>query len=94
MAKVLSVRLSPEDEAKLRELAKALDVGPSVLARMLLHASLGRLDQLRGERFPLSWLSDLLAPAVQAHGLDQAALDAAVKSARKRAWDTRYDERA
>jgi len=48
MSKVLSVRLNAEDEEKLRALADELDVGPSVLARMLLHASLSQLDQLKG----------------------------------------------
>jgi len=94
MSKVLSVRLNAEDEEKLRALADELDVGPSVLARMLLHASLSQLDQLRGERFPLSLLGDLLAPAAREQDLDEAGLAGSVKAARQRLWAERYGERS
>jgi len=93
MSKVLSVRLNPEDEERLRALAEELDVGPSVLARMLLHTSLSQMEQLKGDRFPLSLLSDLLAPAARGQGLCEADLAGSVKTARKRLFAERYGER-
>lgn len=90
MSKVLSVRINPEDEAKLRALAEELDVGPSVLARMLLHTSLNQMSELKGDRFPLSLLSDLLTPTAQAQGLDEADLARSAKAARKQFFAKHY----
>lgn len=47
MSKVLSVRLNEDDEQRLAALAEDLDVGPSVLARMLIHSSLSGLEELQ-----------------------------------------------
>lgn len=96
MGKVLSVRLNDDDEARLAELAEDLDVGPSVLARMLIHSSLAGLEELhalreRG-RFPLSLLSEVLVPAAHADGVREEDLSAATKDARRRLWDERYAE--
>ena len=90
MNKVLSLRLNPEDEQKLRTLAEDLDIGPSVLARMLLHTSLSQLEQVDTGRFPLSLLSDLLAPVAQAQGLEEADLARTIKAARKRLSTQKY----
>ncbi|MFQ5794354.1 MAG: hypothetical protein ACE5JP_04815 [Candidatus Bipolaricaulia bacterium] len=94
MSKVLSVQLSEEDEQKLRALAQDLDIGPSVLARMLLHVSLVNLEELKSARqagrFPLSLLSELLAPAVRAKGLTEEDLQRSVKAARKQLREERY----
>jgi predicted transcriptional regulator len=96
MSKVLSVRLNEDDEQRLAALAEDLDVGPSVLARMLIHSSLSGLAELqtlreRG-RFPLSLLSEILAPAAQAEGVSEEDLNAAVTDARRRLWDEHYAE--
>ena len=96
MSKVLSVRLNEDDEQRLAALAEDLDVGPSVLARMLIHSSLSGLEELqtlraRG-RFPLSLLSEILAPAAQADSLSEEDLNAAVTDARRRLWDEHYAE--
>lgn len=90
MNKVLSVRLSKEDEQKLKAVAAHLDVGPSVLARILLHTSLSQLERLRSDRFPLALLSDLLSPMAHAQGLDEADVARSVKAARKRLFAKRY----
>ena len=90
MNKVLSLRLNPKDEQKLRTLAENLDIGPSVLARMLLHTSLSQLEQLDTDRFPLSLLSDLLAPLAQAKGVEEADLARSVKAVRKRLSTKHY----
>lgn len=96
MSHVLSVRLNEEDHQKLAALAEDLDVGPSVLARMLLHASLTTLEQLqaarRAGRLPLTLLSELLAPAAHAKGLTEADLQRSVKTARKKLWKERYPD--
>ena len=96
MGKVLSVRLNDDDEARLAELAADLDVGPSVLARMLIHSSLASLEDLQAlrehGRFPLSLLSEILAPAAQADRVSEEDLNAAVTDARRRLWDERYAE--
>jgi len=96
MSKVLSVRLNKEDERRLKALAQHLDVGPSVLARILLHTSLANLQGLKAAakagRFPLSLLSDLLAPAAQAKGLTEEDLKRSVKAARRKLWKERYAE--
>ena len=96
MSKVLSVRLNEDDEQRLTALAEDLDVGPSVLARMLIHSSLSGLEEVqtlreRG-RFPLSLLSEILAPAAQAEGLSEEDLNAAVTDARRRLWVEHYAE--
>lgn len=94
MSKVLSVRLNKEDEKRLRALAQHLDVGPSVLARMLLHTSLANLEGLEAAaltgRFPLSLLSELLAPIAQAKGLTEEDLKRSVKAARQKLWKEHY----
>lgn len=96
MGKVLSVRLAEEDEQRLKELATDLDIGPSVLARMLLHSSLANLEGLRAAReagrFPLSLLSELLVPAARAKGLTEEDLKRSVRAARKKIWEERYAE--
>ena len=97
MSKVLSVRLGQEDEELLQVLAKELDIGPSVLARMLLHTSLASLEGLkaarRAGRFPLSLLSELLVPATRARELTEEDLKGFVKAARKKLWIERYADR-
>lgn len=96
MSHILSVRLDEEDQQKLTALAKDLAIGPSVLARMLLHASLTTLEQLqvakRADRLPLTLLSELLAPAAQARRLTEADLQRSVKAARKKLWEERYPD--
>lgn len=94
MSKVLSVRLNEEDKKRLEALAEDLDVGPSVLARMLLHSGLANLEGLQAAReagrFPLTLLSELLAPAARAKGLSEEDLARSVQAARQRIWQERY----
>lgn len=94
MGKVLSVRLNEEDEQRLKVLAEELAIGPSVLARMVLHSSLATLEAFRvareTDRFPLSLLSELLAPAARVKGLTEEDLTRSVKASRKRLWEERY----
>lgn len=97
MSRVMSVRLNEEDEQRLKALAEELDVGPSVLARMLLHSGLATLEELQAAReagrFPFSLLSELLSPAARAKGLTEADLARSVKAVRKKLWEERYDPR-
>jgi len=97
MGKVLSVRMNEEDTKRLEALAEELAVGPSVLARMVLHAGLAALEELRAareaSRFPLSLLSELLSPAARAKGLTEEDLARSLKAARKKLWEERYDPR-
>lgn len=97
MSNVLSVRLNQEDEQRLKALAEDLDIGPSVLARMLLHAGLANLEELHAARktgrFPLDLLSDLLAPAARTKGLTEEGVRRSVKAARKKLWKERYADR-
>ena len=94
MSKVLSVRLNEEDERRLKALAADLDIGPSVLARMLLHGHLVHLETFRQtpeiDRQGLSLLGGLLAPAARAKGLTEEELRRSVRSARKKLWKERY----
>lgn len=94
MSQVLSVRLDEQDREKLEALAEDLNIGPSVLARMLIHSSLSTLEELKAVQaagqFPLALLSTLLAPAAQAKGLTEEDLKRSVQTARKKLWKARY----
>ena len=96
MSKVLSVRLNEQDRKNLETLAKDLDVGSSVLARMLLHSSLTNLEGLKAARvagrFPLSLLSELLAPEARTKGLSEEDLQRSLRSARKKLWRKHFPD--
>ena len=97
VSKVLSVRLNESDQERLHALANELDLGPSILARMLLHSSIAHLEELKAlrqiGRFPLSLLSELLAPAALSKGLTDGDLQRSVKMARKKIMTERYSNR-
>ncbi len=92
----MSLTVEVEDKGRLESLAERLNMSPSRLAKLLLQAGLTNLEQFvsrpEEERFPVSFLSDLLAPIARAKGLTEEDLKESVRQSRRKIGAERYSE--
>lgn len=87
---ILTVRLIPDDMLKLKDVAKHIGIGPSILARMLIRQ--GLQGQEDGPRFPFKPLQSLLAQSVIAKETTEKKLSQRIKKVRRRRWEEQYKE--
>ncbi|MCA9973794.1 MAG: toxin-antitoxin system HicB family antitoxin [Anaerolineales bacterium] len=87
--KRITIRLSPELHESLLQAANEAGISLNSLAVEALQTYVAR--QIRQmDRFPIGELADLLAPAAEASGLDEAELLQHAKVIRERLWHERY----
>ena len=86
---ILTVRLVPDDMLKLKDAAKHIGVGPSILARMLIRQGL-QTQEVERPRFPFASLQSLFTPLVTAKGSTEKKLSQRIKQVRQKRWEEQY----
>ena len=86
---ILTVRLVPDDMLKLKDAAKHIGVGPSILARMLIRQGLQE-QEAENPRFPFTPLHSLLAPSATEKRSTEKKLTQRIKQVRRKRWEEQY----